>query len=495
MPLIIRGTLWNTALVPLSPPRDWPALLAGRWTSLPHDLPVLSPWDGQLVGTTSAGGADAFDAAAAAAVDAAPTMRRWPAHARIRTLRGVANGLRADREAIAQVLCGEAGKPIRDARIEVDRAAFTFDAAADEVSRPTGDVLPLDIAAHGVGRLAITKRVPLGPIAAITPFNFPLNLAAHKLAPALAVGNPIVLKPSTRTPLTALILARLLVEHGVPEGGLSVLPLTRGAADRLVTDPRFTLLTFTGSAAVGWDMKARAGQKRVTLELGGNAGVIVDQSANLDWAVRRVVAGGFTYAGQSCISVQRVYLHDAIVDAFIARLVPAVEALRCGDPSEETTDLGPMITRGDVTRIDQWVRDAVADGARVLTGGHALTDTMYAPTVMSEVPAFAQICREEVFAPLIGLYRVATLDDAIRQVNASRYGLQAGLFTHDLPAALAAFDDIDVGGLIINDVPSYRVDSMPYGGVKDSGTGREGPRYAMDEMSERRLLIINAEER
>lgn len=481
--------------MPLSAPRDWPVLLAGRWTTLQAPLPVLSPWDSRLVGTTSAGGDEAFEAAAAAAVEAAPAMRRWPAHARMRTLRGVAEGLRADREAIALVLCGEAGKPIRDARIEVDRAAFTFDAAADELSRPTGDVLPLDVAAHGVGRLALTRRVPLGPIAAITPFNFPLNLAAHKLAPALAMGNPIVLKPSTRTPLTALILARLLVEHGVPEGGLSVLPLLRAAADRLVTDPRFKLLTFTGSAAVGWDMKARAGQKRVTLELGGNAGVIVDQTANIDWAVRRVVSGGFTYAGQSCISVQRVYLHEAIADAFIERLIPAVGALRCGDPIDEATDLGPMITQGDVARIDQWIRDAVADGANVLTGGRALSPSLYAPTVLSDVPPFAQVCREEVFAPLIGLYRFTALDDAIRQVNTSRYGLQAGLFTHDLPSALLAFDELEAGGIIINDVPSYRVDTMPYGGVKDSGTGREGPRYAMEEMSERTLLIINAEER
>lgn len=481
--------------MPLPAPREWPVLLAGRWTTCSTPLPVLSPWDGTPVGTTSAGDDPAFEAAAQAAVDATDTMRRWPAHARVRTLRAVAAGLRADREAIALVLCGEAGKPLRDARVEVDRAAFTFDAAADEISRPDGDVLPLDIAPHGVGRFALTRRVPLGPIAAITPFNFPLNLAAHKLAPALAVGNPVVLKPSTRTPLTALILARLLVDNGVPEGGLSVLPLVRTTADRLVTDPRFKLLTFTGSAAVGWDMKTRAGQKRVTLELGGNAAVIVDQSANLDWAVRRVVTGGFGYAGQSCISVQRVYLHDAIADAFTARLIPAVEALRCGDPSDDTVDLGPMITRGDVTRIDEWIRDAVADGAQVLTGGRTLTASMYAPTVLANVPAFAQVCREEVFAPLIGLYRVGSIDEAIRHVNTSRYGLQAGLFTRDLPSALAAFDDIDAGGIIINDVPSYRVDSMPYGGVKDSGSGREGPRYAMEEMSERKLLVINTEER
>jgi acyl-CoA reductase-like NAD-dependent aldehyde dehydrogenase len=472
-------------------PQRWPVLLAGQWTPLPAPLEVRSPFNNRLVGLTGVGDEGHFEAAATAAVAAAPAMRSWPSHARIRTLRAVANALRADRDTFALTLSDEAGKPLRDARIEVERAAFTFDSAADEVSQIGGEVLPIDMMPHGDGRLALTRRVPIGPIAAITPFNFPLLLTAHKLAPALAAGNPIVLKPATRTPLSALAVGRLLHDHGVPPGGLSILPLTRGAADRLVTDDRFRLLTFTGSGAVGWDMKARAGQKRVVLELGGNAGVIVDASADIDFAVQRVVAGGFTYAGQSCISVQRVYVHDQIAETFASRLTAAVAALTVGDPRDPSTDLGPMITTGDVDRIDDWVRDAVAQGARVLTGGRKLSASVYAPTVIDGVPASAALCREEAFAPIVGLYRFSDLDEAITAVNTSRYGLQAGIFTEGLGAALAAFDRLEVGGVMINEVPTYRMDSLPYGGVKESGTGREGPRSAIEEMTELKLLVIN----
>lgn len=472
-------------------PQDWPVLLAGHWTTLPVTLDVRSPFDDRIVGITGVGQEDEFETAAAAALATAPAMRAWPSHARIRTLRAVANALRSDRDAFALTLSDEAGKPLRDARVEVERAAFTFDTAADEVSHISGEVLPIDVMPHGDGRLALTRRVPIGPIAAITPFNFPLLLTAHKLAPALAAGNPIVLKPATRTPLSALAVARLLHDHGVPPGGLSVLPLARGAADRLVTDDRFRLLTFTGSGAVGWAMKARAGHKRVVLELGGNAGVIIDASADLDLAVQRVVAGGFTYAGQSCISVQRVYLHDTIAEAFTSRLTAAVAGLIVGDPRNPSTDLGPMITTGDVDRIDAWVRDAVAGGARVLAGGRKISASVYAPTVIEGVPATAALCRDEAFAPIVGLYRFSQLDEAITAVNTSRYGLQAGIFTEHLGAALAAFDRLEVGGVMVNDVPTYRMDSLPYGGVKESGTGREGPRSAIEEMTELKLLVIN----
>lgn len=474
---------------------NWPVLCAGQWVTLPTPLDVLSPYDGRVVGRTSVGQDADFEAAAAAAVAAAPAMRRWPAHARMATLRAVANGLRADREAIALILSDEAGKPIRDARTEVDRAAFVFDTTAGEIARLGGEVIPIDLMPHGEGRLALTKRVPLGPIAAITPFNFPLLLVAHKLAPALGAGNPVVLKPATRTPLSALRVAALLHDHGVPPGALSVLPMDRGAADRLVTDERFKLLTFTGSAEVGWAMKTRAGKKRVVLELGGNAGVIVDASADLDFAVKRIVAGGFTFAGQSCISVQRVYVHESVADTFAARLSAAVAALHAGDPRDASNDLGPMISHGDVDRIEAWVRDAVADGARVLVGGQRLSDSVFAPTVITGVPAFAALCREEAFAPIVGLYTFSNLDEAIERINASRYGLQAGIFTADLRAATTAFDHLEVGGVIVNDVPTYRVDSMPYGGVKDSGTGREGPRFALEEMTELKLLVINQESR
>jgi len=480
--------------VPLASPLDWPVLLAGQWTATADVLEVRSPFDHSPVGRTWLGGAAEFARAAEAAVAARGVMRDWPLHARQRTLRKAAEDLRAGRSGFAQILSGETGKPLRDALVEVDRAAFTLEAAADEVSRMDGEVVPMDVAPHGEGRLALTRRVPLGPVAAITPFNFPLNLVAHKLAPALATGNPVVLKPATKTPLSALILARLLVDAGVPPGGLSVLPLERSAADRLVTDERFALLTFTGSAEAGWGMKARAGHKRVVLELGGNAAVIVDASANIDAAVKRVVAGGFTFAGQSCISVQRVYLHEDVADAFTDALVAAVSRMRVGDPSDPLTDVGPMITHADVDRIDTWVREAVAGGAAVLTGGHKVSASLYAPTVLSGIPATARVCAEEAFAPVVGLYRFTTMDEAIAAVNTSRYGLQAGIFTRDLPRALDAFRRLEVGGVVVNDVPSYRVDSMPYGGVKDSGTGREGPRYAMDAMTELKLLIINTQE-
>ncbi len=472
-------------------PAAWPVLVAGRWTRAGTSLDVRNPYDDSLVGRTWTGGESDLDRAIDAAVATAPRMARLPAYERAALLRRVAEGLTGARDAIAGVLAAEAGKPIRDAATEVDRAAMTFRVAAEESQRIGGELIPLDLAPHAAGRIAITRRFPLGPIAAITPFNFPLNLVAHKLAPALAAGNTVVLKPATRTPLSALTLARLLDEAGLPEGALSVLPLTRAAADRLVEDDRLRLLTFTGSAAVGWGIKARAGRKRVILELGGNAGVIVDQDADLPYAVSRLTAGSFGYAGQSCISVQRIYVHEAIYDALADRLVEAVQRLTVGDPLDPSADVGPLITTADAERVEAWVREATAAGARVLTGGRRIGRAAYAPTVLADVPADVRVCAEEVFAPLVGLYRVPDVEAAIEGVNRSRYGLQAGIFTNTLAHALAAFDRLEVGGVILNDVPSFRVDHMPYGGVRDSGLGREGPRYAIEEMTEPRLLVIN----
>jgi glyceraldehyde-3-phosphate dehydrogenase (NADP+) len=353
----------------------------------------------------------------------------------------------------------------------------------------------MDLAAHGAGRLGIVKRVPVGPVAAISPFNFPLNLTAHKIAPAIAAGNPIVLKPATKTPLSAILLARIVVEAGLPPEAISVLPMPRKVGDRLVTDERFRLLTFTGSSAVGWDMKARAGKKRVILELGGNAGVIVDESADLEFAVSRVATGGFAFAGQSCISVQRVYVHAHIFESFSAQLVSAVEKLVVGDPLDAGTDLGPMIDPGEAERIEEWVREAVAAGARVLTGGTRVGQASFAPTVLTAVPRDAKVCSQEVFAPVVVLEPFTSIDDAVTEVNRSSYGLQAGIFTADLEHALRAFDEIEVGGVMVNDVPTYRIDNMPYGGVKDSGLGREGPKYTIEEMTEPRLLVINRRSR
>jgi acyl-CoA reductase-like NAD-dependent aldehyde dehydrogenase len=454
-------------------------------------MDVLNPYDASVVGRVPVAGEAEFEQAARAAVEGAVRMARVPAHERAAILMRVSAAILAQREDIARTLSGEAGKPLRDARIETDRAAMTFQVAAEEARRLGGEVIPMDLAPHGEGRLAIVRRVPIGPIAAISPFNFPLNLSAHKLAPAIAAGNSIVLKPATKTPLSAITLGGLLNEAGAPEGAVSVLAMSREVGDKLVTDPRFKLLTFTGSSPVGWAMKARAGRKKVILELGGNAGVIVDADADVAFAAKRVAAGGFAYAGQSCISVQRVYVHDRIFDAFAAELVALVEKLKVGDPLDETTDVGPMIDEDEAARVDGWVAEAVAAGARVLTGGRRLGGAMYAPTVMADVPSDAKLCAEEVFAPLVGLWRFSKLENAIADVNRSRFGLQAGIFTRDLPGALLAYDTLEAGGVIVNDVPTWRIDHMPYGGVKESGLGREGPRYTIEEMTEPKLLVIN----
>ena len=454
-------------------------------------MDVRNPFDASIVGQVPVADAAAFDRAADAAVAAAPRMARMPAHERAALLMRVSAAIAADREAIARTLAAEAGKPLKDALTETDRATMTFQVAAEEARRLGGEVLPMDLAPHGERRIAIVRRVPIGPIAAISPFNFPLNLSAHKLAPALAAGNSIVLKPATKTPLSAITLGRLLNEAGAPEGAVSVLAMSREVGDQLVTDPRFKLLTFTGSSPVGWAMKARAGRKKVILELGGNAGVIVNRDADVAFAAKRIAAGGFAYAGQSCISVQRVYVHDAVFDAFAAELVSLVEKLKVGDPLDPSTDIGPMIEEDEAVRIDAWVKEAEAAGARVLTGGRRLGGAMYAPTVMTDVPTDAKLCAEEAFAPLVGLWRFSALDEALAEVNRSRFGLQAGIFTRDLEGALLAYDALDVGGVIVNDVPTWRIDHMPYGGVKDSGLGREGPRYTIEEMTEPKLLVIN----
>jgi glyceraldehyde-3-phosphate dehydrogenase (NADP+) len=468
-----------------------PIIAGSRPATTGRSLVVTSPFDGAEVGSTWLASEADYERAARACVASASAMAALPAYRRAEILRAVSAGLAADREAIARTIAGEAGKPLRDARAEVDRAAMTFEVAAEEARRVGGEFLPLDLAPHGVGRMAMTRRVPLGPVAAISPFNFPLNLAAHKLAPAVAAGNPIVLKPATKTPLSALTLGRLLIEAGMPDGAVSVLPMERALGDRLVTDDRFKLLTFTGSSAVGWSLKARAGRKRVILELGGNAGVVIDETADLNLALTRVTAGGFGFAGQSCISVQRVYVHESRFHEFAEGLVGRVSALKLGDPLDPDTDVGPMIDTGEVDRIEAWVRAAVDRGARVLIGGRRIGDTVYAPTVLSDVPEDASVCADEAFAPLVVLARFGRFEEALEAINRSDFGLQAGVFTSNLERALRAFDTIETGGILVNDVPTYRIDHMPYGGVKGSGLGREGPRYTIEEMTELRLLVIN----
>ena len=353
----------------------------------------------------------------------------------------------------------------------------------------TGELIPLDLMPAAKDRVGITRRFPIGPIAAISPFNFPLNLAAHKLAPAIASGNPIVLKPPSKDPLTMLAVAEIVEAAGVPAGSVSILPMTRELGDRMVADPRFKLLTFTGSPSVGWRMKERAGKKKVVLELGGNAGVIVDKSADLDWAIKRCLVGAFAYAGQVCISVQRAFIHEDIWDEFMGRFVEGARALKVGDPLDPTTDLGPMVDANAASRTERWVDEAVALGGKVLLGGKA-DGTFFPPTILTDVPPTAQVCSNEAFAPLVVAFPFSDFDEAIAGVNDSMFGLQTGVFTNDLAGAWRAFSELEVGGVIVNDVPTFRIDHMPYGGVKDSGLGREGLRYAIEDMTEIRIMVL-----
>ena len=430
-----------------------------------------------------------YDEAVEAAVAAFEVTRTLPAYERGRILREISAGIRARREELGRLIALESGKPIRDALVEVDRATLTFRLGAEEAERMTGELIPLDLMPAAKDRVGITRRFPIGPIAAISPFNFPLNLAAHKLAPAIASGNPIVLKPPSKDPLTMLAVAEIIEAAGVPAGSVSILPMTRELGDRMVADPRFKLLTFTGSPSVGWRMKERAGKKKVVLELGGNAGVIVDKSADLDWAIKRCLVGAFAYAGQVCISVQRAFIHEDIWDEFMGRFVEGARALKVGDPLDPTTDLGPMVDANAASRTERWVDEAVALGGKVLLGGKA-DGTFFPPTILTDVPPTAQVCSNEAFAPLVVAFPFRDFDEAIAGVNDSMFGLQTGVFTNDLAGAWRAFSELEVGGVIVNDVPTFRIDHMPYGGVKDSGLGREGLRYAIEDMTEIRIMVL-----
>jgi glyceraldehyde-3-phosphate dehydrogenase (NADP+) len=431
-----------------------------------------------------------YEQAVAAAVHAFEKTRKLPAYQRGAALRRISAGIAEQREEIGRLIATESGKPIRDSLTEVDRAVLVFRIGAEEAERIGGEVIPLDLNPASRGRTGITRRFPIGPIAAISPFNFPLNLAAHKLAPAIAAGNPIVLKPPSKCPLTMLRVAEIVSDAGLPEGSVSILPMTRAIGDRMVGDDRFKLLTFTGSPSVGWTMRERAGKKKVVLELGGNAGVIVDRSADIDWAVGRTLLGAFSYAGQVCISVQRLFVHHELWDEFMRLFVEGARKLSLGDPLDPTTDIGPMVDAGAAERARVWVEEALSMGGRILTGGTA-EGSYFAPTVLVDTPPDARVCRDEAFAPVVVAFPFEDFGAAIRAVNDSRYGLQAGVFTNDLAHAWSAFEELEVGGVIVNDVPTYRIDHMPYGGSKDSGLGREGVRYAIEDMTELRIMVLS----
>ena len=466
-----------------------PIYLAGQFVEAGTPLEVRNPATGNVVATTFQAGPAELERATAAAVAAFQRTRRLATFERRDALAHVAACIERDAEELATLLSQESGKPIKDARGEVARGALTFRIAAEEATRITGEWLPLDQAAANRGRHGIVRRYPIGPVAGISPFNFPLNLAAHKVAPAIAAGCSIVLKPPSKDPLVMLRVAGYLAETDLPPGAVSILPMDRPTGDRMVGDDRFKLLSFTGSPSVGWKMKAEAGKKKVVLELGGNAGAIVDETADLDWAVERLVYGAFAYAGQVCISVQRIYVVASVYDEFQRRFTERVGRVKVGDPLDPETDLGPMVDEQAVERTHGWVTDALADGARALVQGEP-HGRWYGPTVLVEVPRDAMICSEEAFAPVVNLFPVDTFEEAVTAINDSRFGLQCGVFTTSLERTLLAHDELEVGGVIVNDIPTWRTDAMPYGGVKDSGLGREGLRWSIEDMTEPRLLAF-----
>jgi acyl-CoA reductase-like NAD-dependent aldehyde dehydrogenase len=464
--------------------------LDGRWSQDGDPIEVRAPYDGTVIAHVIQARREHADAAIAASVKAFGTTRRLPAFERQRVLRRVAQSISERRDEFSRTLAQEAGKPIKLARIEVDRAVFIFNVAAEEATRIYGEYLPLDWQESTAGRWGMVKRFPLGPVAGITPFNFPLNLVAHKVAPAIAAGCSMVLKPAPQTPLCALLLAECVQQAGWPDGGLNVLPLSNEDAGLLVTDDRIKLISFTGSVPVGWDIKRRAGKKKVTLELGGNAGAIVHSDADLSYAAERCVSGGFAYAGQTCISVQRILVEESVYGKFTDLLVEGVKKLKAGDPLDESTDLGPLIRESDAIRVTQWVDEAVRSGARLVCGG-ARKGSIVEPTVLTGTKPEMKVNCQEIFGPVVTIEPYRAFDEALRRINSSNYGLQAGLFTRDAKLLFQAFDDLDVGALIAGDIPSFRIDQMPYGGVKDSGLGREGLRYAIEEMTEPKLLVMN----
>jgi acyl-CoA reductase-like NAD-dependent aldehyde dehydrogenase len=467
----------------------YPLYLANEARQPNADLEVTDKYSGEIAFRCAQADAATIDAGIAAAVEAAGPMARMASFERQAVLQHCVERFEARFDELAFALCVEAGKPIRDSEGEVTRLIDTFRIAAEESVRMTGEVQPLDISPRARGYQGMWKRVPIGPCSFISPFNFPLNLAAHKVAPAIAVGCPFVMKPASRTPLGALIIGEVLAETDLPKGAFSILPAHRDGADLFTTDERLKLLSFTGSPAVGWDLKAKAGRKKVVLELGGNAAVIVDRDADLDDAVERIVFGAFYQSGQSCIGVQRIIAHEEIYDALKRKLVRKTKALVAGNPHDRETFIGPMIDVKEAQRVDNWIREAVEGGASLLCGGKR-EGAMLEATLLEGVDRSATLYREEAFGPVAILSRFTDFEAALDEVNDSRFGLQAGLFTRDLFKALDAWDRLEVGGVVVNDVPSYRVDNMPYGGVKDSGLGREGVRFAMEDMTEIRNLVI-----
>jgi len=469
--------------------RSYGFFVNGNWVAHGREAVITSPYDRSVLGVVSEAGRDDIENAIESAVQAFAITRKMSSYQRASVLRKIVDGIVARRDEFARTICQEAAKPIKTARVEVDRAINTFQIAAEESMRIYGEYIPLDTIESTPGRWGLVRRFPLGPVFAITPFNFPLNLVAHKVAPAIAAGCPIILKPAPQTPISSFLLAEVVQESGWPEGGLAVMPMSNDDAGVLVADERIKLLTFTGSAAVGWQLKSRAGKKRVTLELGGNASVIVHSDADITYAVHRCLAGGFSYGGQTCISVQRILVHQPVFDRFTAMLIEGVGKLKCGDPALETTDVPPLIREQDAVRVAEWIDEAVEAGAKLLCGGKR-NGAMVEPAVLTGTTANMRVNCAEVFGPVVTVEPYETFEEALSNINNSAYGLQAGLLTQNALLIQTAFEELQVGSLIVGDIPSFRVDQMPYGGIKDSGLGREGLRYSIEDMTERKLLVM-----
>jgi glyceraldehyde-3-phosphate dehydrogenase (NADP+) len=467
---------------------DYPIYIGGEFQSGPLLLNVTNPYTGQVFAHTYNATEAQYEEAAKKALHVKKQLAELPAYERYKALRFVSDTIATQRQHLAEILCLESGKPMVYALGEVDRASQTFLIAAEESKRLPKEYLALDWTKPGAKKEGIVKYFPSGLVAGITPFNFPINLVAHKVAPALAAGCPIILKPASTVPLSSLELAKIIDQTELPKGAFSVLPMDRKNGNRLVTDERFNVLSFTGSADVGWEMKKNAGKKRVLLELGGNAAVIITESANIKEVIPKAVVAGFAYSGQICIHAQRFFIQEQVFEKFTADFVGKVKTLKYGDPKDTPTEVSVMIDKPNADRVEAWVKEAVSGGAKVLCGGNK-KDGYYEPTIMINVKEEMKICSEEIFGPVVVLDSYKEFQEAINKVNSSRFGLQASVFTNSITEMDMAHNQLEVGGVIINDMPTFRADHMPYGGIKDSGFGREGIRYAIHEMMEPRILV------
>lgn len=469
---------------------EYKLLINGEWRESQDIREIKSPYDQSVAGKVHFAGKTETEEAVASAHKAFEETKKLSSHERSQVLEKISLEIDRRKEELAKSIALGAGKPIKSSRVEAERAVSTFKLASEEAKRIEGEIIPLDLSAQTKERWGFIRRFPIGAISAITPFNFPLNLVAHKVAPALASGNTVILRPASQVSMTSVLLGDIIKETGYPAGGMNIVPCGYEAAEILLSDDRIKKVTFTGSPDVGWELKKKAYKKKVTLELGGNAAVVVEPDANLDFAIPRTVLGAYSYAGQICISIQRIFLHEKIYDRFMGDFVEATKKLKLGDPLEEDTDIGPMINLGAAEQTEEWVNEAVENGACVLTGGKR-DGVMYEPTILENVKPELRISWLEAFAPVVVVYPYKDFEEALKGVNYSIYGLQAGIFTNDLKKAFRAFEVLDVGGVVINDFPTFRIDHMPYGGIKESGFGREGLKYAIEEMTEMKLMAVN----